>query len=218
MSAGPGALTSKKADLENIIDFILTQLHYWGYWVVFAVTFLENSAFVGLVMPGDVTLLVAGLLSSQGTLNLGYLIIIAAGGAILGDSAGYFIGRYGGLRFLRRFGRYFLFKDKYLERAQSYFLIHGGKTILIGRFIMVVKSLAPVVAGISRMPYGIFLLYNVIGSVLSVSLVLLLGYFFGESWKLISSWLGRGGAVAFALVIVAVISLWVYRWWRRRRI
>lgn len=202
--------------MEDIRDFILPHLHYWGYWLVFAITFLENSAFVGLVMPGDVTLLVAGLLASEGTLNLGYLIGVAAGGAILGDSAGYFIGRYGGLKFLRRYGRYFFFRESYLEKAQGYFNTHGGKTILFGRFVMVVKSLTPVAAGISRMPYGIFLVYNVIGSVLSVSVVLTLGYFFGESWKLISRWLGWGGAAAFALVIIAVLALWGFRWWRRR--
>lgn len=202
--------------MENILDIILPQLQYWGYWIVFAVTFLENSAFVGLVMPGDVTLLVAGLLSSQGVLDLAPLIAVAATGAILGDSAGYFIGRYGGLKFLRRYGRYFLFKEKYLETANHYFQVHGGKTILFGRFVMVVKSLTPVAAGISRMPYGLFLVYNVIGSILSVTTVLVLGYFFGESWRLIGKWLGWGGAIAFAAVLALAISWWAYRWWRRR--
>lgn len=197
------------------MDIILPKLEYWGYWIVLAVTFLENSAFVGLIMPGDVTLLVAGLLAAQGTLDLWWLILIASIGAICGDSTGYFIGRYGGLKFIRRFGRYFFFKESHLEKTQRYFDTHGGKTILFGRFVAVVKSLGPVAAGIGRMPYGTFLFYNVIGSILSVALYLTLGYFFGASWKLISKWAGWGGAAAFGLIVVIVVALLFARHRRR---
>jgi len=166
-------------------------------------------------MPGDVTLLVAGLLAHRGTLNLGLLIAVASVGAITGDSCGYFIGRYGGHKFIRRYGRYFFFKESHLEKTQRYFDAHGGKTILFGRFIAVVKSLGPVAAGIGRMPYTTFLFYNVIGSVLSVTLYLVLGYFFGASWQAISTWAGRGAAVAFGAVVVAVAVIVIMR--RRRR-
>lgn len=169
-------------------------------------------------MPGDITLLVAGLLANQGTLKLGWLILIASIGAICGDSAGYFIGRYGGLKFIRRFGRYFFFKESHLEKTQRYFDAHGGKTILFGRFVAVVKSLGPVAAGIGRMPYGTFLFYNVIGSILSVSLYLTLGYFFGASWKAISTWAGRGGAIAFGLIFVIAATVWLVRRRRKQRL
>lgn len=201
--------------MDSILDAILEQLEYWGYWIVLLVTFLENSAFVGLIMPGDVTLLVAGLLASQGRLTLWLLILVASIGAILGDSTGYFIGRYGGIRFIRRFGRYFFFKESHLEKTQRYFDTHGGKTILFGRFVAVIKSLGPVAAGIGRMPYPTFLFYNVIGSILSVALYLTLGYFFGESWELISDWIGRGGAIAFGVIAVVAVVVWFVR--RRRR-
>lgn len=190
-------------------------MEYWGYWIVLAMTFLENSAFIGLIMPGDVTLLVAGLLASQGRLNLAALIVLASIGAILGDSAGYAVGRYGGVNFLRRYGRFFFFRERYLEKAQRYFDVHGGKTILIGRFVAVVKSLGPVAAGIGRMPYRTFLVYNVAGSILSVSLYLVLGYFFGASWQAISAWLGRGAAIAFGVLVLAVVAMWAVR--RRRK-
>ncbi|MEK6536024.1 MAG: DedA family protein [Actinomycetota bacterium] len=169
-------------------------------------------------MPGDITLLVAGLLASQGTLKLGWLILIASIGAICGDSAGYFIGRYGGLKFIRRFGRYFFFKESHLEKTQRYFDAHGGKTILFGRFVAVVKSLGPVAAGIGRMPYGTFLFYNVIGSILSVTLYLTLGYFFGASWKAISTWAGRGGAIVFGLIVVIAVTVWFLRRRRKQRL
>lgn len=202
-------------NLDNFLNSNLPELGYWAYCVVFLMTFLEASAFVGLLVPGEVTLLIAGLLVSRGLFNLPALIVVAAIGAILGDSAGYFIGRYGGLRFIRRYGRYFFFKEEYLEITQKYFLRHGGKTILFGRFIGVLRSLAPVVAGISRMPYGSFLLYNITGGILSVTLIVLLGYFFGESWQLINKWLGWGGAIVFATVVVAAIAVQIFRRWRR---
>ncbi|MHB0867780.1 MAG: DedA family protein [Thermoleophilia bacterium] len=197
------------------MDIILPKLEFWGYWIVLLVTFLENSAFVGLIMPGDITLLVAGLLAHQGTLNLWWLILVASIGAICGDSCGYFIGRYGGLKFIRRFGRYFFFKESHLEKTQRYFDKHGGKTILFGRFVAVIKSLGPVAAGIGRMPYGTFLTYNVIGSILSVTLYLTLGYFFGASWQLISKWMGRGGGIAFGVLVTSVAVVVIVR--RRRQ-
>lgn len=178
-------------------------------------TFLETSAFVGLVVPGEVTLLIAGLLASQGILHLWGLAIAASVGAILGDSAGYWIGRYGGLKVLRRYGKYFFFKEKYLETTQQYFETHGGKTVLFGRFVGVVRAFGPMVAGISRMPYGKFLAYDIVGAILSTTLVLVLGFFFGESWRLISDLLGWGGAVAFGVIVAAAVGLALYR--RRRR-
>lgn len=178
-------------------------------------TFLETSAFVGLLVPGEVTLLIAGLLASQGMLELWGLMIAASIGAVLGDSAGYWIGRSGGVKVLRRYGKYFFFKEKYLDTTESYFKAHGGKTVLFGRFVGVVRAFGPVVAGISRMPYGRFLAYDVIGAILSVTLILVLGYFFGESWSLVSDLLGWGGAVAFGLIVVVAAGIALWRRWRR---
>ncbi|MDO8736678.1 MAG: DedA family protein [Thermoleophilia bacterium] len=169
-------------------------------------------------MPGDVTLLVAGLISSQGNLNLGLLIAIASVGAICGDSIGYLIGRYGGLTFIRRYGRYFFFKESHLEKTQHYFDVHGGKTILFGRFVAVIKSVGPVAAGIGRMRYATFLAYNVVGSILSVTLYLVIGYFFGASWKAISTWAGRGAAIAFGFVVIAGAIAIVARRRRKQRL
>lgn len=177
-------------------------------------TFLETSAFVGLLVPGEVTLLIAGLLASQGMLELWGLMMAAATGAILGDSAGYWIGRAGGIKVIRRYGKYFFFKEKYLKTTEGYFKAHGGKTVLFGRFIGVVRAFGPVVAGISRMPYGRFLAYDVAGAILSVTLILVLGFFFGESWRLVSDVLGWGGAVAFGAIVAVAVGVTL---WRRRR-
>lgn len=187
----------------------------WGYWVVLLMTFLETSAFVGLIVPGEVTLLIAGWFASRGILQMPWLLAAAWLGAILGDSAGYAIGRYGGVRFLRRFGRYFFFRERYLETSYRYFRDHGGKTVIFGRFVGIIRAFGPVVAGISRMPYGRFLAYDIVGAVLSSTLVLSLGYFFGESYKVISRWLGWGGVVIFTVIVAAVIVVKVIR--KRRR-
>lgn len=181
-------------------------------------TFLETSAFVGLLVPGEVTLLIAGLLAFQGVVHLWGLVVAASVGAIMGDSAGYWIGRLGGLRVLRRYGRYFFFKESYLTATQRYFQVHGGKTVLFGRFIGVVRAFGPMVAGISRMPYGRFLVYDILGAVLSVTLVLVLGFFFGESWKLISDLLGLGGTIAFGVIVAAVVAIFLFRRWRRNKV
>lgn len=166
-------------------------------------------------MPGDVTLLVAGLLASHGTLNMWLLILVASAGAVLGDSTGYAIGRYGGIKVVRRIGHYFRVNDSHLERAQKYFDAHGGKTIFIGRFATGIKSFIPVAAGISRMNYGTFLVYNAVASTLNVALILTLGYFFGESWELINQWLGWGGGILLATLIVIIAVIWYLRRWRQ---
>ncbi len=170
---------------------------------------------MGLVMPGDVTLLVAGMLASHGTLNLWLLAVIGSFGAIFGDSAGYAIGRFGGIKVVRRIGHYFRVRDSHLEKAQKYFDKHGGKTIFVGRFATGIKSFIPVAAGISRMNYGTFLLYNFVASILNVTLLLVLGYFFGESWQRINEWLGWAGSILLGIIIVAAAVFWYMR--RRRR-
>lgn len=180
-------------------------------------TFLETSAFVGLIAPGEVTLLIAGLLASQGIVHIWGLIIAGSLGAIIGDNTGYWIGRLGGLPLLRRFGKYFFFKEKHLGATQKYFQSHGGKTLVFGRFISVIKVFIPISAGISHMPYGRFLAYELAGAILSVTTVLALGFFFGESWRLVKDLLGWGGAVAFGLIVAGAAAAYFYRRWRRKK-
>lgn len=186
----------------------------WGYWLVLLMTFLETSAFVGLVVPGEVTLLIAGWFASRDVLDMPWLLAAAWLGAVLGDSTGYAIGRFGGVKFLRRFGRYFFFRERYLEASYRYFRSHGGKTVIFGRFVGIVRAFGPVVAGISHMPYGRFLAYDIVGALLSSALLLSLGYFFGESWDVIGKWLGWGGLAVFVFIIALVIAV---RYIRKRR-
>ncbi|MHB0916040.1 MAG: DedA family protein [Thermoleophilia bacterium] len=202
------------------LESIMPVVERWGYLIVLLMTFLENAAFVGLVIPGEVTLLIAGFISSGGvpnvTLSLPWLYVVAITGAITGDIAGYLLGRYGGYRFLLRFGRYFRFKEEHMEKTQGYFQKYGGRTVFVGRFISVVKVFAPLSAGVGKMPFGRFLLYDGLGAVVASILVLTIGYFFGESWVVISNWLGLGGGIAFVLVIAGAVTLLVFRWRKSR--
>jgi len=201
--------------LENIVPVV----EKWGYWLVLLMTFLENSAFVGLVMPGEVTLIIAGFIASGGvpevSLSLPWLYVVAVTGAITGDIVGYWLGRHGGYRFLIRFGRYFRFRQEHLEKTQWYFREYGGRTVFIGRFISVVKVFAPMSAGVGKMPFGRFLLYDGLGAIAVSLLLLTAGYFFGESWVAINDWLGLGGGIAFVVIAAAAVGLMVLR--RRRR-
>ena len=202
--------------MEGLINYILGWLNDWGYIVVFLMTYLENSAFLGLVAPGEWTLIFAGLLASQGTFELTWLYPVAISGAILGDISGYILGRCGGYRVLLRYGRYFFFKKRYLELTRAYFNRHGGKTVFIGRFVPFVKVFAPMSAGIGRMPFGRFLAWNVPGAIIATSLLITGGYIFGESWQRINQYIGWGAGLVFAVLVIVFSTVFVVR--RRRRL
>lgn len=202
--------------MESIVDTVLSWLQQWGYVVVFMMTFLENSAFLGLVAPGEWTLVFAGLLASEGTLQLPYLYPVAITGAILGDITGYIIGRTGGYQAISRYGRYLRFKESYLETTKEYFVLHGGKTVFIGRFVPFVKVFAPMTAGIGRMPFMRFLAWDMPGAIIASSLLITGGYIFGESWRRISQYIGWGASAVFAVFVVGAAVIFIRR--RRKRL
>lgn len=192
---------------------LAARLGSWGYLVVFAAAALEASAFLGLIVPGETVVIACGFLASQGVLDVGDVIVVAILGAILGDSIGYEIGRHLGRPWLLRHGRWIALTPRRLQRVDAFFERHGGKAVLLGRFVGIVRALAPFVAGSSRMPYRRFLLYNAAGAIVWAPAAVLLGYWLGEGWRLAERWLGRVGAIGVAVAIVVV----VLAWWRRRR-
>jgi undecaprenyl-diphosphatase len=201
---------------EVLLDSIRTWLETWGYLVIFAMTFLENSAFMGLIAPGEWTLVVAGLLASEGTLELPWLYAAAITGAVLGDITGYIIGRTGGYRFFLRYGHYFRFKESYLDTTKEYFRKHGGKTVFVGRFVPFVKVFAPMSAGIGRMPVARFIAWDAPGAIIASSLLITGGYLFGESWQRINQYIGWAAGLIFAVIIISAASAVAVR--RRRRL
>jgi membrane-associated protein len=150
-----------------------------GLIAIGATVFAESGLLIGFFLPGDTLLFGAGILASQGVLPLGWLIIVVVVSAVVGDNVGYSIGRRTGKRLFSK-KESILFKPEQLERAEKFYEKHGGKTIILARFIPVIRTFAPMVAGIGKMPRGKFLLFNVVGGVLWGVGVILLGYWLGS--------------------------------------
>lgn len=150
-----------------------------GLIAIGATVFAESGLLIGFFLPGDTLLFGAGILASQGVLPIHWLIAVIILAAILGDNVGYSIGRRTGKRLFHK-KESLLFKPEHLERAEKFYELHGGKTIILARFIPVVRTFAPMVAGIGKMSRGRFMAFNVIGGILWGVGVTLLGYWFGS--------------------------------------
>lgn len=150
-----------------------------GYVGLFGIVFAETGLFIGFFLPGDSLLFTAGILASQGYLNIAITCFVLFIAAVLGDTVGYTIGNKFGKRLFHRKDSIFFHKD-HLEKAQAFYNTHGGKTIILARFIPIVRTFAPTVAGIADMPYLKFLSYNVVGALLWAIGITLAGYFLGR--------------------------------------
>lgn len=174
---------------------LIIAIHSYGiliYPLVFIIIFLETGLVVTPFLPGDSLIFAAGTLAGAGLMNLVALLLLLAFAAILGDTANYWIGRYIGTRILR--GRY----KSSLDKTQKFYEKHGGKTIIIARFMPFIRTFAPFVAGIGRMSYARFIIFNIIGGILWVSLFLFLGFFFGTLSFVKNN---------FSLVLIAIIII-----------
>ncbi len=200
--------------VEALAEFVW-RLGHWAYLLIFLAAMLEASAFVGLVIPGDTVAILAGVLVSARVLDMPETLTVAFAGAAVGDSIGYELGRHLGRPWLLRHGHRFGFHRRVLARLERLFARHGGKAIVIARFIGFIRALAPFVAGSSRMPYRWFLLFNLVGAALWAVAYVSLGYLVGESWRVAERWVGRVGVVA-AVVVVALAVVTLRRWARRR--
>ena len=171
----------------------------------------ESGAFVGLVLPGEAAMLLGGFLVFQGQASLSLMLVCGIGGAIVGDSVSYWIGRKAGPRLMdtrigRRVGK------RRWERARSFVRARGGRAVLIGRFIGVLRALVPALAGSAGVPYREFLLYSVTGASAWAGAFILLGSVAGGSWHLIDRWAGRASLV-LAGILVTIGLLWICARW-----
>lgn len=171
----------------------------YGYVLLIVLVGLESF---GIPLPGETALVTAGAFAANGRLNIAFVIAAAAAGAILGDNAGYWLGRKGGIPLIRRYGRRVGLDDAKLARVQGFFDRHGAKTVFIGRFIALLRSWAAALAGVARMPYHTFTLYNALGGVTWAALFGTLGYVFGRNLPLLEHYVGR-----VSVVIVVVVGL-----------
>ncbi len=150
-----------------------------GLLLVAVIVFAESGMLVGFFLPGDTLLLSAGVFAAQGNLPIGLTIAVIAFAAILGDNTGYTIGKLMGPRiFTKKDG--IIFRQEYVQRSKKFYDRHGAKTMLLAHFIPLVRSFAPLVAGVGKMPRGQFFVYDAIGIIVWATLVTLLGYWFGS--------------------------------------
>jgi membrane-associated protein len=183
----------------------------WTNALLFVIVFCETGLVVTPFLPGDSLLFTAGALGSLGTLNVWVLFLLLSLAAILGDTANYWIGKKigprafdGAIRFL---------KQEHLSRTEAFYEKHGKKTIILARFVPIVRTFAPFVAGVGSMRYGTFIAYNVFGGVAWVAICVFSGYFFGNIPLVKRN---------FSLVVLAIIGISMlplfWEWWRARRV
>jgi membrane-associated protein len=201
------------------LDQTMATLAAQHAWLLFAVLFIVIFAETGLVvfplLPGDSLLFLAGTVVAASGINVHLLVVTLFAAAVLGDSLNYGIGRYVGPKIFHRpqdsvLGRFL--KPQYLERTQSYYKKYGGFTIVIGRFVPIVRTFAPFLAGVGAMTYHTFLTYNLLGAAVWVSALVYAGYLFGNI-----PWVKDN--LAFIVVAIVVISLipMAVQWLRERR-
>lgn len=166
-------------NLDSYLGYIINYFGLWTYIILFWVVFAETGIIVLSFLPGDSLLFVIGALSAEGHLNLIFSIIILSLAAILGDTINYYIGKYIGPKIFSKEDSK-LFNKRHLIEAHNFYEKYGGKTIILARFIPILRAFAPFVAGIGTMPYKKFLSYNIIGGMLWVLIVTTIGYFFGN--------------------------------------
>jgi membrane-associated protein len=161
-----------------LIDTMLLKLGPWVYLGLFGIVFAETGLAIGFFLPGDSLLVVAGLFAAAGKLNLALLMITIFAAAVIGDAVGYLSGKKAGQAlFTRPKSRFF--NPKHIQRAHEFYEKHGGKTIIIARFVPIVRTFAPIVAGAANMSYRQFVTYNVVGGFAWVVSMVLAGYFLG---------------------------------------
>lgn len=182
----------------------------WGYWTVPAVLLLENA---GVPLPGETVLLFASFLAyEEHKLHLPYIILLATAACTLGDNLGYLLGHFGGRPLLKRYQHVFRIRDRTIRRGERLFARHGHVAIFFARFIFGMRIIAGPLAGVLRMPWRQFVVFNFLGAAAWVTIISLLGYFFGSQWNTLVRVMGRVNLV----IAIVVLALLVFVWHRYR--
>jgi membrane-associated protein len=194
--------------LDKHLDGAISQYGVGVYGVLFLIVFLETGLVITPILPGDSLLFAAGAFAARGSLDLTTLLVLLSVAAILGDAVNYSFGRYFGHRFVNGKSRFL--KREYLEKTEAFYRKYGGKTIVLARFVPIVRTFAPFLAGMGRMPYRQFALYNVTGALVWVGVCTLAGYCFGNFAVVKDNFT----LVALGIVFVSVLPA-LYEMWRK---
>ncbi len=192
----------------TVLGDLLHLIGRYGYLVVFFGVMLESA---GVPLPGETVLIAAGVLVHRGVLHFGDALLFGILGTVVGNQIGYWVGRYGGRPFVLRWGRYALITPERLGHAEAFFDRHGGSAVLLSRFVVGLRAFGALVAGTSRMPWGKFALYNVLGGILWATAAVSLGYFLWASISLVEHWVGRASLLLVAALALVLLLRWTYR-------
>lgn len=190
------ALVNIFLHLDDYLSVVIARYGTWTYLFLFVVVFMETGFVVTPFLPGDSLLFAAGTFAALGALDIRLLFFLLFGAAVFGDTANYWIGHAIGPRVFTMNSRWF--KREYLERTHRFYERHGGKTIFLARFIPIIRTFAPFVAGVGEMTYGRFIAYNVVGGLVWTAGFTFLGYYFGNIPVVRDN---------FSLVVVAIILI-----------
>lgn len=197
--------------IDEHLNSIIVQYGTWTYAILFAIIFVETGLVVMPFLPGDSLLFAAGAFASRGSLNPFVLTLLLSLAAVMGDTVNYWVGRYFGPRVFKTESR--LLNHRHLERAQEFYERHGGKAIVFARFVPIVRTFAPFVAGVGAMNYPRFLFYNVVGGVAWITLFVWAGFFFGNIPAVEKNF----ELVIFAIIGLSVVPMIIEYWKERKR-
>jgi membrane protein DedA with SNARE-associated domain len=197
--------------VTHLVDQLLGVPPVAAYLLIAALVFAETAVFLGFVLPGETAVLLGGVLASSGRLSLTWLLLLVVIAAVAGDTVGYEVGRHAGPRLLR--SRPLRGHHQRIEGARDFLRRRGGSAVFLGRFTAFLRAVMPALAGLSRMPYPRFLVFNAAGGLVWGVGVALLGFSAGASYRKVEAALGRGSAILLGVLVVAALLVWQ----RRRR-
>ena len=197
-----------------MLDVVSQWVSHYGYVLVALFLFIEGA---GVPVPGETALVTAAALAGRGTLSITGVVIAGIIGTILGGHAGYWIGLRGGTAFLTKHGRWVGLNEARLAKTNRFFELHGAKTLLLGRFVAFVRSFVGIFAGISRMPFGVFTLYNALGGAIWIGTFSILGYVFGRNLPRLIHYIGRASLLLATLIAIIAAVVFLWRWFEKNR-
>lgn len=199
--------------LDIYLNTLLASCGLWTYAILFLIIFCETGLVVTPFLPGDSLLFALGALAAmpESILNVGVLFLLLTAAAIIGDAVNYALGKKLGPKvFKKKDSR--IFKQEYLEKTQKFYAKYGGKTVILARFVPIVRTFAPFVAGIGSMSYSRFFIFNVVGAVVWVGIFLVAGVYFGNIPQVKSNF----HIVIVAIIVISVLPM-VVEWWKARK-
>jgi membrane protein DedA with SNARE-associated domain len=196
---------------QSLLELLRGYVAQYGYWAVGITLLLENA---GIPVPGETVLLLASFLAySQHELSLPWVMVVAISAASIGDNLGFWIGSRGGRPFLDRYRSTFRIAPAIVERGENLFARYGAATVFFARFLVGLRIIAGPLAGVLRMPWQRFVIWNVLGAAVWVGVISTIGYKFGQHWDKVMALLERLNIVAAIIAVCVVVGAW---FWRRR--